>query len=72
MTATLVDNLYVVKNGNGTIDTMQCRDLRMVKWIANATSSPRGGVKEVVQISVLENLDLDSTELSFDYKHSMN
>lgn len=68
----IVDNLYIVQNGNGTVDTMQCRDLRMVKWLANATQSPRGGVQELTQVSVLERIDLDSHELRFTFVQSNN
>jgi len=71
-TSTLIDNLYVVQNGNGTVDTMMCRDIRMGAALAGAVGGTRGGVRDVAQISVLEDLDLDSQELRFNYRTSMN
>lgn len=70
--STLVENLYVVQNGNGTVDTMICRDIRMGAALAGAIGGTRGGVRDVAQISILEGLELESIELRFDYKTSMN
>lgn len=67
-----IKNLYVVRNGNGTVDTMVCGDPRMVEWAKLASGCTRGGVQDVVQIPSIAKIDLDSTELAFKYRTSQN
>ena len=58
MTTTLIENQYVVKNSDGTVDTeIGIIDTRE---------------EDAERISILEDLELDSRELHFDYSQSMN
>lgn len=69
---TKVDNLYLVQNRNGTLDTMICGP-SMAGMISRATSSGRGGVASVSHISTLVPWDLRSEELYFSgYSQSEN
>jgi hypothetical protein len=68
---TLVDNLYLVRNRNGTVDTMTCGP-QMAGMISRATSSTKGGTDEITQISSLTPWDLQAEELRFDYAASVN
>lgn len=70
-----VENLYVVQNGNGSVDTIRSSDPRMVDWILSGCGyddRPRGGIMEVNRVSVLADLELDSTMLKLDYGMSQN
>lgn len=68
---TLVDNLYLVRNRNGSVDTVACGPL-MAGIISRATGSTKGGVESITQISKLVPWDLRSEELSFNYVQSEN
>jgi hypothetical protein len=58
LTSTLIENLYVVRNSDGTVDTeIGIIDTRE---------------EDAERISILEGLELDSRELHFDYSQSMN
>ena len=67
-----LENLYLIRNGNGTVDTMVCNDLRMVEWAATAAGCTRGGIQELTQVPAYTKIDLDSTELKFAYRTSQN
>jgi hypothetical protein len=68
---TLVDNLYLVRNRNGTVDTVTCGP-QMAGMISGATSSLKGGTDEITQISSLTPWDLQAEHLNFTYKQSPN
>lgn len=70
--ATLIDSLYVLKNRNGTVDTIKCPSSEAAKWWAETTGSFQGGNENVVQVSVLTGLDLVASELKFNYHESLN
>lgn len=66
-----VDNLYVIKNGDGTIDTIAGPG-ESVLSLVEAASFLHGGTSEIVQVSAIEDLNLCSFELKFDFVQSMN
>ena len=66
-----VDNLYVIKNENGTVDSL-AGPSDSVEAIIEAVGFIYGGTAEIVQVSALEDLDLCSAELRFDFAQSMN
>jgi hypothetical protein len=67
----IVDNLYVVQNGDGTVDTISGPVESAVDLI-EAAGFIHGGTTELVQVSSIEDLDLCSHELRFDFVQSMN
>ena len=69
---TLIENLYVCKNGNGTIDTTQGPSIAQGLPAMMTIATFAGGLDEVVKISVLTDLELNADELTFDYAQSMN
>lgn len=72
MTQTLVENLYVTKLINGTVATQSCSNYKDIEWLVVSPLQPTGKVEEIVRISVLNDIDLQPNELSFDYAQSMN
>lgn len=66
----MTDNLYIIRNVDCTVDTMVCSDSAMVDEIA--TVGGYYGTMELTQISVAEKIDLDSTELRFNFRQSVN
>lgn len=67
MISTEVEPVYLVRNHNGSLDTMVCEDRRLI-LMAQAIKGPQS----LVRVPFETNLDLCSEELSFQYHQSNN